>query len=758
MLKRLYKFIKHLPYYRIVCTLTDTAAILLLSAIALLVPLYYDYSVNNIYVLPKVILLRKFTLYLLALFAFRTTLLYGRLEKTRLFFPIIAFLIAASIATTQSLNPYVSLFGCYSRYEGLTSIINYILIFYMASHFVKQKWQARLILASAVLSGLLSGGYGVLQHFNADPNWLVEMGESSTFGNRNFLSAYLVLCAPLSLALGLEALDSKLSKKRGVMFRRFFQIGRIFQVILFFLGFLFFIFAIIIIQTRGAWLGLFFSCLFFLIFLNLSKKRLCIIFGLLILCVVPIFFFSQTSPIDKIKGTIKKDEKGGVAFTGSALVRIYIWESTLELIRHHPLGVGPDSLKFAIPWYISPDYYTLEGGVLDKAHNIILETAATTGWLGIASYIWLWIVFFGFGISIILHKKEKRLITLSLLSLSVAYLIQNLFHFDSVEYTFLFWIGMGIIYGLNQYQKEEKPKLNITSIFLRGAIFCLLAFGLFYLSKVIGLQLEADKVFAQARNYEAAGLREEAISLYEKADLMLGGWEETYHRFLVPNYENRLRETSNKELIKETIERLKGCIKYDPNNTSYYGAMATAYKKLSALGEEDGLKKAEETLLRAIKQNPNSPEMITTLGVFYTERGDWKKACETYEGALKYQKKSVRGRITTLNNLGEAYFRNNQDEKAIRVFSSSLKEEEKQGGICHYLALIYFKKENYGSASVWCKKALEIEPKNAGWWNDSGSAYYKGGKMKEAKKAFEEAIKLDPNNEYAKKVLAVIPN
>ncbi|MEK9149956.1 MAG: O-antigen ligase family protein, partial [Candidatus Desantisbacteria bacterium] len=562
MLKKLYRFIKRLPYYRIVCWLTDTAAILLLSAIALFLPLYYDYSVNNIYVLPKVIFLRKFTLILLALLAFRTTLLYGRLEKTKLFFPIIAFLIAASIATTQSLNPYVSLFGCYSRYEGLTSIINYMLIFYIASYFVKQKWQARLILASAVVSGLLSGGYGVLQHWNLDPNWLVEMGESSTFGNKNFLSAYLVLCAPLSLALGLEALDSKLSKKKNVFLKRFFQIGRVFQTIFFFLGFLFFVFAIVIIQTRGAWLGLFFSLLFFLIFLamRLSKKRLLIILGLLVLATVPLFFFPQTSPIERIKGTIKSNEKGGVSLTGSAAVRIYIWESVLELIRHHPLGVGPDSLKFAIPWYISPDYYTLESGVLDKAHNIILEMTATTGWLGIASYIWLWIALFSFGIGIILHKKEKRLITLSLLSLSIAYLIQNLFNFDSVEYTFLFWIGMGIICGLNQYQKEEKPKPNITGIFLRGGIFCLLAFGLFSLSKVIGLQLASDKVFAQARNYEAAGLREEAIALYEKADAMLGGWEETYHRFLVPNYENRLNQTSNKELIKETIERLKADI------------------------------------------------------------------------------------------------------------------------------------------------------------------------------------------------------
>ena len=98
----------------------------------------------------------------------------------------------------------------------------------------------------------------------------------------------------------------------------------------------------------------------------------------------------------------------------------------------------------------------------------------------------------------------------------------------------------------------------------------------------------------------------------------------------------------------------------------------------------------------------------------------------------------------------------NQADKAIQTFLESLKEDPKQGGIYRYIALIYFKKEEYGSSSLWCKKACQIEPKNSGWWNDLGSAYYKGGKMKEAKKAFSEAIRLDVNNEYARKVLAVI--
>ncbi|MEW6007105.1 MAG: O-antigen ligase family protein [bacterium] len=200
--------------------------------------------------------------------------------------------------------------------------------------------------------------------------------------------------------------------------------GKFLQASFFFLSSLFFIVTIIIIRTRGAWLGLLGEGVLFLALLgkNLFKKRYLYILILLLISIIPLFFFKETSPIGRIKGTFKV--KKGVELTGSALVRIYIWKSTLDLILHHPLGVGPDSLKFTIPLYLLPDYWTIEGGVLDKAHNIILEIAATTGWLGILSYTSLWIALFIFGI------RNRNIITIAILSSSTGYLIQNLFNFD----------------------------------------------------------------------------------------------------------------------------------------------------------------------------------------------------------------------------------------------------------------------------------------------------------------------------------------
>ncbi len=753
---------------RIACWLIDHIGLFVLSFTAFAIPLYYDYSINNIYVLPKVVLMRHLTIILLGLFFFKVLILKAKIEKPALFLPITFFFIFSILATTQSLNPWISLFGCYSRYEGLTSLLNYIVLFYLVFFFIKKGYAARIFFASAVCSGIICGGYGFLQHFNKDPNWLVEMDESSTFGNKNFLAAYLVLICPLSISLFLLGLDDKIKKKRKAIVKILFNIAKYLQASFFILSFLFFVVCIVIIRTRGAWLGLLGEGILFFILLgrDILKKRYLYILVLLFFSIIPLFFFKETSPVERAMQTFKVEKK--VELTGSALVRIYIWKSVLNLIAHHPFGVGPDSLKFVIPLYLSPDYWTIERGVLDKAHNIILEIAATTGWFGIISYLWLWIALFIFGV-----KNRRNIITIAILSAFIGYLIQNLFNFDLIAYTFLFWTGMGLMVGINKSevrsQKSEvrshelgirEKKFPISNFQFPISGFRIIAFisivcGLFFLWKVSYIQIAADKVFASARNYESAGDLDGSISLYEKA-LSFLPYEETYFRFLIPQYKNKINQTGDREIIKKAILRIEDAAKHDPNNTSYYDTLAIAYQKLYQFGENDCLKKVEKSLKRGVKQNPNSPETWTNLGVFYSEHGKIKDAIKTYEEALKYQKGSIRGRSLTLNNLGEAYFMDNQLDKAISVFSESIKVQNNQPEIYHYIARIYFKKEDYKKAVGFCEKAVFFRKEDVSLLNDLASAYYKAGDLKRAGDVFKKAISLDPSNEYAIKVLSVI--
>ena len=51
-------------------------------------------------------------------------------------------------------------------------------------------------------------------------------------------------------------------------------------------------------------------------------------------------------------------------------------------------------------------------------------------------------------------------------------------------------------------------------------------------------------------------------------------------------------------------------------------------------------------------------------------------------------------------------------------------------------------------ATVRWEKATELDPTYSAAWNDLGIAYEEQGKFDDARKAYEKALQLDPNNNY----------
>ena len=54
----------------------------------------------------------------------------------------------------------------------------------------------------------------------------------------------------------------------------------------------------------------------------------------------------------------------------------------------------------------------------------------------------------------------------------------------------------------------------------------------------------------------------------------------------------------------------------------------------------------------------------------------------------------------------------------------------------------------WGEATHRWEKAVEIDPTYAAAWNDLGIAYEQQGKFDLARKAYEKALTLDPNNNF----------
>lgn len=145
--------------------------------------------------------------------------------------------------------------------------------------------------------------------------------------------------------------------------------------------------------SRGAWLGVAAGCLFVLVLVYPWGRRLAV--ASLLLVAAGALFYGPT---------VVHALQVGHANTG--LRRVDVWESSLAMIRDHPItGVGPDNfLHYYAPSHdkylkgCSPglNYLKPEAGpepCLSHPHDEILDFWLSTGIAGLAAFLWLQGVF-----------------------------------------------------------------------------------------------------------------------------------------------------------------------------------------------------------------------------------------------------------------------------------------------------------------------------------------------------------------------------
>jgi len=167
----------------------------------------------------------------------------ARRESELYWHPVLWILVAllgwAAVSTAFSVSPWLSVWGSYYVYEGLVAVLGYGLVAFLAMQYVRSTRDLRIVMVTAVVSGLLVSAYALMRQFELDP-FLWGGGETSrvfsTFGNADMLGEYLVF--PLALAVGLAFSRS----------RRWASLGWSLASVLI-------VAAVVATMTRGAWLA-----------------------------------------------------------------------------------------------------------------------------------------------------------------------------------------------------------------------------------------------------------------------------------------------------------------------------------------------------------------------------------------------------------------------------------------------------------------------------------------------------------------------
>ncbi|MHB1355933.1 MAG: O-antigen ligase family protein [Anaerolineae bacterium] len=360
--------------------------------------------------------------------------------------PSLVVVVVYIISTLASVAPRTSFLGSYQRLQGTFSTFSYIVVALIVMHEMRRREQFNRLVTTAILTSFPIALYGIIQHLGIDAMpWGSDVTArvASNMGNAIFVSAYLIMAIPLTLARLVQSwhgIATDLSGWRKWAFGGFVALvfgaqmlawisrglGRglglgvlivaacvllaaylrkpVAKFLL--LGSYIVLFSVQLIclvysQSRGPQLGFIVGvAVFLLLYLTIRRwgKAVWAWLGAAVLLASFLVVFNlPNTPFQKLRSLPYVGRLGSLLETdgGTGMVRLLIADGTVKLIKSNPLralvGYGPETMYVAYNRFYPPALANLESrnASPDRSHNETFDTFVITGLLGFLAYIFL---------------------------------------------------------------------------------------------------------------------------------------------------------------------------------------------------------------------------------------------------------------------------------------------------------------------------------------------------------------------------------
>lgn len=493
-------------------------AIVFLPVIVL--PLFFPFATSKGF-LFQIIMECIFVLYLFVALKNKTF----RPKRSIILYSLTLYFLIFFISTVTSIDIYRSFFGNYERMWGFFQISHFFLFFIVCIGIFKtaQEWKRLLFIALGAGSLVVSGG--LYQFVSALVSGDVTPRISSTIGNAAYLAGYLLFMVIFSLYF---------------YFKHKAELG--FKKYVFGLLSLFSFVAILLTATRGALVALSASIIWVLLIALFvkTKKQIKTIASVLLLVVVlfsgwivaygSLFEKPVKQTQDQYYNSVLKDtpvseeSKFGFAnrltkfsfYDPTTQTRFITWQSVLSGVKENPLfGIGPENFALAFNEHFNSDFYTYEKYEIwfDRSHNIFVDTLVMNGFIGLLSYLVIFIACFYCVFSLYKRERITQLQFFIFNAFLTAYLIQNFFLFDSFSVFLVFILIIGFLHSLQEGEQEKQkytPNLYQTYGVTTGMI--IISFFAYYFTI---LPMMENYYIAQASSEKYT--IDQSMELYKKA-------------------------------------------------------------------------------------------------------------------------------------------------------------------------------------------------------------------------------------------------
>lgn len=343
------------------------------------------------------------------------------------------FAVASALSAVFGASPARGLLGTIERRWGALTWVSFLgyyvlLRLYMGGRF----WRLALRIVVAVATAVAL--YGLLRAGGLWPGQQEAVGWAriaSTLGNPGYLGACMVLSVALTGYL--------LVRSEGLAWRALYGTAALVQVS-----------ALLGSGTRAAVVGMAVAtavlAALWLAAGGGTKSRRFIAAGTLAIVGAAATLMATTSGDreilswwDRLLTTISTE-------TNSARFRLVAWGATIQELATNPFfGAGPETFEQVWSRHFDPVMYHVSStSVLDRAHNVLVHVAITTGSLGLVAYLGIWA---GLGRNLLRAWRGGALSGSAASALgfgAIAYFVYLLFWFEDHSSFLLFVVLAGV--------------------------------------------------------------------------------------------------------------------------------------------------------------------------------------------------------------------------------------------------------------------------------------------------------------------------
>ena len=587
-------------------------------------------------------------------------------KKTPFDIPLFLFLASQLISSLFSIDRHTSFWGYYSRFHGgLLSTFCYLFLFWAFVSNLNYRATLKTILV-ILATAIPVAAYGIAEHFGIDAKYWIQDVRTRVFsslGQPNWLAAYLAVLIPLCLAFFFRSTNDPASNRKIKMV---------------FSGAVYFLFCLCFFYTRSqsGVLGLGVGLLLFWLLLGKNhlknksdlKKNywpyfLLFNFGFLIIFKQVGFdsspqlndffkkFSSKASVQTQNNNQVEKNSPAVIPDAGSPTgeIRKIVWKGALAIWKHYPIfGSGVET--FAYSYYnFRPVEHNLVSEwdfLYNKAHNEYLNFLATTGILGLGTYL----IFIGSFVIFSLRQnacslphflgkkeagetirfRDNEIIILALFSGWCSILITNFFGFSVVPVALFFFLIPAFCVVLSSEETPISPPSSrpaskfsfspFNSIQKTSLLF--LAFFTLYFLFLIFKFWSADAHYAKGEKLNKAGRYDLAYPELIKA-IDLKKDEPVYRNEIAESASNlalayfKQKDASGAaNLLQIAIFQSDTALKTSPGNLNFHKGRIKILYVLAQINK-DYLPLVINSFQQAIKLAPTDAKLVYNLGTIY---------------------------------------------------------------------------------------------------------------------------------------------